>query len=154
MVLHSRPEERLLAGGSASGQGKDWILDGSRAMTVRSHALWAIQRSNDVWAVNRNCLKRSHESCLAYLDDVIVVGCMLQEYLLNLRKAFLRFQEARLKLNLKKCQLFQKDGQYLGHNVTMRNNHWPRDDESHTGIADPRRINTKSDGSWTYAYIT
>jgi hypothetical protein len=40
MVLHSGPEERLLAGGSAPGQqGENYILDESRAMTVHDRAL-------------------------------------------------------------------------------------------------------------------
>jgi hypothetical protein len=42
-----------------------------------------------------------------YLDDVIVIGHMFQEHLLNLRKEFQWFWEACLKLNPEKCQLFQ-----------------------------------------------
>jgi hypothetical protein len=30
----------------------------------------------------------TYESCLVYLDDVIVIGHMFQEHLLNLRKEF------------------------------------------------------------------
>jgi hypothetical protein len=41
----------------------------------------------------------TYESCLVYLDDVIVIGCTFQEHLLNLWKVFQQFQEARLKLN-------------------------------------------------------
>jgi hypothetical protein len=43
-----------------------------------------------------------YESCLVYLDDVIVVGCTFQKHLLKLRKVFQWFQEARLKLNPEK----------------------------------------------------
>jgi hypothetical protein len=49
---------------------------------------------------------RPHESCLVYVDDVIVIGGTFQEHLLNLRKVFQAFPEVRLKLNLKKWQLF------------------------------------------------
>jgi hypothetical protein len=58
------------------------------------------------------------ESCLVYLDDVIVIGRTFQEHLLNLQKVFQWFREAHLKLNLEKCQLFQKEVRYLGHIVS------------------------------------
>jgi hypothetical protein len=60
MVLRSRSEERLLVGRSASRQEEDYVLDGSGAMAVRGHALWPLQRSNHIWAVNANRLKRPH----------------------------------------------------------------------------------------------
>jgi hypothetical protein len=41
-----------------------------------------------------------------YLDDVIMIGHMFQEHLLNLQKMFQRFCEAHLKLNPEKCQFF------------------------------------------------
>jgi hypothetical protein len=41
----------------------------------------------------------TYDSCLVYLDDVIVIGRTLEEHLLNLRKVFQRFREACLKLN-------------------------------------------------------
>jgi hypothetical protein len=40
----------------------------------------------------------TYDSCLVYLDDVIVVCRTFHEHLLNLRKVFQRFREARLKL--------------------------------------------------------
>jgi hypothetical protein len=54
-----------------------------------------------------------------YLDDVIAIGSTFQEQLLNLRKVFQQFREARLKLNPAKCQLFQKEVMYLGHIVSQ-----------------------------------
>jgi hypothetical protein len=60
----------------------------------------------------------TYDSCLVYLDDVIVIGHTFQEHLLNLWKVFQRFQEARLKLNPEKCQLLRKEVQYLGHTVS------------------------------------
>jgi hypothetical protein len=60
----------------------------------------------------------TYKSCLVYLDDVIVIGRMFQDHLLNLWKVFQRLREARLKLNPEKCQLFQKEVQYLGHTVS------------------------------------
>jgi hypothetical protein len=60
----------------------------------------------------------TYESCLVYLDDVIVIGRMFQDHLLNLSKVFQQFREAHLKLNPEKCQLFQKEVRYLRHTVS------------------------------------
>jgi hypothetical protein len=38
-----------------------------------------------------------------YQNNVIVIGRTFQEHLLNLRKLFQRFREARIKLNPEKC---------------------------------------------------
>jgi hypothetical protein len=50
----------------------------------------------------------TYDSCLVYLDNVIVIGHTFQGHLLNLRKVFQQFQEACLKLYPEKCQLLQK----------------------------------------------
>jgi hypothetical protein len=55
------------------------------------------------------------EVCLIYLDDAVIVGRMFQGQHEKLWKVFQRFKGARLKLNSKKCQLFQEEVQYLGH---------------------------------------
>jgi hypothetical protein len=60
----------------------------------------------------------TYKSCLTYLSNMIMIRRMFQEHLLNLRKVSQRFQEDCLKLNLEKCQLFQKEVQYLGHIVS------------------------------------
>jgi hypothetical protein len=46
-------------------------------------------------------------------------GTGLIEHLFNLRKVFQRFWEARLKLNLEKCQRFQKEVRNLEHAVSL-----------------------------------
>ena len=51
----------------------------------------------------------TYVACLVYLDDVIVIGRTFQEQLGNLHKVFQRLQEAHLKLNPAKCQLFRKE---------------------------------------------
>jgi hypothetical protein len=58
----------------------------------------------------------TYDSCLMY--DMIMIGRMCEEHLLNLRKVFQWFREVRIKLNPEKCQLFQKELQYLGHIVS------------------------------------
>jgi hypothetical protein len=48
----------------------------------------------------------TYDSCLVYLDDVIVIGRTFQEHILNLRKVFERFREARLKIKPRKMSAF------------------------------------------------
>jgi hypothetical protein len=60
----------------------------------------------------------TYDSCLLYLDGVIVIGRTFHEHLTNLRKIFERFRDARLNLNPEKCQLLQEDVRYLGHIVS------------------------------------
>jgi hypothetical protein len=59
----------------------------------------------------------TYDSCLVYLDDVIVIGRAFKEHL-NLRRVFQRFREARLKFNPEKCPLLQKEVRYLGHIIS------------------------------------
>jgi hypothetical protein len=61
IILHSGPEERLLADGSASGQQwEDCVLGGLRTIAIHGHALWPLQCSSDVGAINGDRLKRPH----------------------------------------------------------------------------------------------
>jgi hypothetical protein len=52
--------------------------------------------------------------CLAYLDDIIVLGKDFEDHLKNLDAVIKRFQDNNLKLKAKKCSLFQKEVVYLG----------------------------------------
>lgn len=52
--------------------------------------------------------------CLAYLDDVIVLGDSFNSHLLNLERVLNRFRQYSLKLKPKKCSLFQKEVKFLG----------------------------------------
>ena len=58
------------------------------------------------------------ETCLVYIDDIIVFGRTFEESLENLRKVFDRLRQANLKLKPKKCNLFQRKVKYLGHVVS------------------------------------
>ena len=69
-------------------------------------------------------------TCLVYLDDVIVVGSTFEEHLFRLREVFQRFRDAGLKLKPNKCSFCQEEVHFLGHIVSA------------TGIrADPGKIN-------------
>ena len=62
-------------------------------------------------------------SLLVYLDDVIIFGKTFEQELKRLQEVFERFRGANLKLNPKKCQLFKKEVQYLGHVVSQTGVH-------------------------------
>ena len=56
--------------------------------------------------------------CLIYLDDIIVHGESIEAMLTNLDRVLSKLQEAGLKLKPRKCQLFEKKVEYLGHIVS------------------------------------
>ena len=58
-------------------------------------------------------------SCLAYLDDIIVFGDDFEETMRNLELVFERLRQANLKLKPKKCRVFQSEVAYLGHIVSQ-----------------------------------
>ena len=60
------------------------------------------------------------ETCLAYLDDVIVFGRTFDEHLQRLSQALSCFRRANLKVNLTKCQFFKKSVSFLGHVISYK----------------------------------
>jgi len=56
--------------------------------------------------------------CLVYLDDIIVFGKTFEDMAENLKQIFIRFRKANLKINPKKCSLFERQVKYLGHVIT------------------------------------
>ena len=66
---------------------------------------------------------------LLYLDDILVPGRTFSQQIEHLRAVFQRLKAARLKLNPKKCILFQKEVKYLGHVVS-----------AHGVVPDPAKI--------------
>ena len=70
-----------------------------------------------------------HRIALAYLDDVIVYGAQIEEVLRNLDCVFERLLAAGVKLKGRKCHLFKKETNYLGHII------------SHEGVkCDPSKV--------------
>ena len=57
------------------------------------------------------------ESCLVYIDDVIVFGDSYESHYQKLRKVLDRLHRANLKLKPKKCSFLQHEVTYLGHVV-------------------------------------
>ena len=58
------------------------------------------------------------ETCLFYLDDIIVFSYSWEEHLARLRQVFERLRHANLKLGADKCTFAAKEVNYLGHRVT------------------------------------
>ena len=58
------------------------------------------------------------ETCLFYLDDIIVFSSTWEEHLARLRKVFERLRHAKLKFGAAKCTFAAKEVSYLGHRVT------------------------------------
>ncbi|KAG1937121.1 hypothetical protein F2P79_018352 [Pimephales promelas] len=60
------------------------------------------------------------ETCLVYLDDIIVLGRDRTEMLERLSQVFGRLRAANLKLEPSKCVLFREQVAYLGHIVSAK----------------------------------
>ena len=58
------------------------------------------------------------ETCLIYLDDVIVHSRTFPDHLTSLHSVFERLRSAGLKLRTEKCQFVRKEVRYLGHVVS------------------------------------
>lgn len=58
------------------------------------------------------------ETCLVYLDDIIVLGSDVEQMLQRLGQVFDRLRQANLKLKPAKCCLFRRQVAYLGHIVS------------------------------------
>ena len=58
------------------------------------------------------------ESCLVYLDDILLFSPSSEDHLLLLEEVFKKLRCANLKLKPEKCNLFKKEVVYLGHLVS------------------------------------
>ena len=58
------------------------------------------------------------QTCLIYLDDIIVFGVDFDEHFDRLTEVLERIKGAGLKLSPKKCQLFQRKVEFLGYVVS------------------------------------
>ncbi|KFD60069.1 hypothetical protein M514_10279 [Trichuris suis] len=56
-------------------------------------------------------------SCVVYLDDIIVFSRSADEHIERLARVFQRLRAAGLKVNASKCRLFRKEVQFLGNVV-------------------------------------
>lgn len=56
--------------------------------------------------------------CVVYLDDILIFSTSLEEHILSIRKIFERLREAKLKIQVDKCNFLRKETEYLGHILT------------------------------------
>lgn len=56
--------------------------------------------------------------CIVYLDDILIFSTSLDEHLINLRKILKRLREAKLKIQMDKCNFLRKQTDFLGHILT------------------------------------
>ena len=61
-----------------------------------------------------------HKIALAYLDDIIVYGSTVNEVLDNLSVVLGRIADSGVKLKARKCFLFQRETNYLGHVISSK----------------------------------
>ncbi|XP_077946752.1 uncharacterized protein LOC144388777 [Gasterosteus aculeatus] len=67
---------------------------------------------NQLWAIC--CLLSNYQGCAVYLDDVVVYSEEWSEHLDRIRALFSRLVDARLTVNLAKCEFAQATVAYLG----------------------------------------
>ena len=54
------------------------------------------------------------ETCLPYLDDVIIFSKSFEQHVEDVKKVLRRLQENGIKLKASKCSLFKKQVKFLG----------------------------------------
>lgn len=59
------------------------------------------------------------EVCYVYLDDIIIVGCNLENHIENLCKVLKRLAQFNLKIQLDKCEFLRRETEFLGHLITQ-----------------------------------
>jgi transposase InsO family protein len=55
------------------------------------------------------------KSCLVYLDDIVIFGSTEQQLMERMDDIFTRLHKAGLKMKPRKCRLFRRETDYLGH---------------------------------------
>lgn len=56
--------------------------------------------------------------CVVYLDDILVFSTSFEEHILSLKKIFDTLKEAKLKVQIDKCNLMKLQTEFLGHILT------------------------------------
>ena len=112
MVLHLGPQKWVLAGTvfrTSSGQ----LFEFNQVPFGLCNAPATFSRLMD------RVLAGLHwETCLFYLDDIIVFSSTCEEHLAQLREVFEHLRHAKLKLGAAKCTFTAREVSYLSHRVT------------------------------------
>ncbi|GFU29930.1 retrovirus-related Pol polyprotein from transposon 412 [Trichonephila clavipes] len=62
----------------------------------------------------------SYETCMVYIDDIIIVGRSFEELLKNIRRMLQKLKEANLKLSPSECHQFRREVTYLGNIISAK----------------------------------
>ena len=100
-------------------------------MTINTHkGLFRYTRLPFGVSVAPSVFQRTLESLLAgipnvciFLDDILVTGKTEAEHMENIRLVLQRLQNAGLKVNKQKCELFRSSVTYLGHRIDRHGLH-------------------------------
>ena len=119
-------------------------------VTINTHkGLFRYTRLSFCVSVAPSVFQRTLESLLAdipnvciFLDDILVTGKTEQEHVENLRTVLQRLENAGLRLNQQKCELFRSSVTYLGHRID-RNGLHPTADKVEAVRNAPRPTNVK-----------
>ena len=103
-----------------SGKAKTAFRTSSGQLYEFNHVPFGICNAPATFSclMNRVLAGLHWETCLFYLDDIIVFSSTWEEHLTRLRQVFERLRHAKLKLGADKCTFAAKEGSYLGHRVT------------------------------------
>ena len=93
----------------------------------------------------------SWQKALVYLDDIIVYEKRFEDELRHLYEVSTRLSEANLKLSPKKCQLFQRSAEFLGHTVSGMASLAKTARSQPFVTGQPRKVRLRFNASWAYA---
>ena len=90
-------------------------------MAMETISFWPLQCSQYIHSVNGDGVSGLlWKIVILYLDDIICHSKTFEEQFTNLELVFEQLRRANLKLNPKKCHLFQKEVTFLGHTISER----------------------------------
>lgn len=61
-----------------------------------------------------------NKTCVVYLDDILVFSTSFEEHIDNLQKIFNTLKEAKLKVQINKCNFMNLQTEFLGHILTAK----------------------------------
>jgi hypothetical protein len=123
---------------TTTGPREGCVLDRSRAMTLHHHALWPLQCSSDVSEVTGDRLKRPHLRLKSRLPgrrdcDWLHVPRALTQPVESVPVVPWSLPKAQSREVVPPLERRTVPRAYY---VTWKNNHQPREPESHTGMAE------------------
>ena len=120
MVFNLRSIFWLLAGRIRQRKSREnSIFNKKGSLSIQSYAFGLCNPPATFERLMEKVLSGLHwRTCLVYLDDIIVCGKTFEDMLKNLGEVFDRLETPGLKLKAKKCQLFLKRVNYIGHVIS------------------------------------